>query len=151
MEAVFGAPLSLAGHERAAVKAAIDMRTRLEALNKTLQAQGYQGLKHGIGIHTGQVLAANIGARERIAYSLIGDTVNTASRIQDMNKKFKTDILVSKDIVQNAGRGVEFVQMPGVRLKGKTKKVTLFSVIKASTKTSALSALAPNPFCSFQA
>ncbi len=131
IEAVFGAPLSLADHERAAVKAALDMRAGLEALNKTLRSQGYEGLNHGIGIHTGQVLAANIGSRERIAYSLIGDTVNTASRIQGLNKNFKTDILVSGDIAQKAGDGFEFVQMPRVRLKGKNKMVAVFSLVGA--------------------
>ena len=74
------------------------------------------------------VLAANIGSRERTAYSLIGDTVNTASRIQGMNKLFGTEILVSGNIVEKAGKEFEFVRMPDTALKGKNRPVTIFSL-----------------------
>jgi len=128
IEAVFGAPKSLPGHQKAAVSAALEMRTKLELLNRQFHSQGYARLRHGIGIHTGQVLAANIGNRERTAYSLIGDTVNTASRIQGMNKTFRTDILVSSDIVANTGKVFKFTRMPKTTLKGKLKSVSIFSI-----------------------
>ena len=128
IEAVFGAPVSMPGHEQNAVEAALEMRHRLELLNASLSKKGYPALNHGIGIHTGQVLAANIGTKERTAYSLIGDTVNTASRIQGMNKVFKTDILVSHAIYEKTKSGFSFVQMPRVELKGKSVAVDIYSL-----------------------
>ena len=128
IEAVFGAPMGMDGHEHAAVRAALEMRARLDALNNKLEGREYARLNHGIGIHTGQVLAANIGTRERTAYSLIGDTVNTASRIQEMNKKFKTDILVSGDIFEKTKTDFEFIRMPETKLKGKNRSVPIYSL-----------------------
>ena len=81
IEAVFGAPLSLENHAAKAVQAALEMRARLDAVNDRLKKQGHAALRHGIGIHTGQVVAANIGSPDRLSYALVGDTVNLASRI----------------------------------------------------------------------
>jgi adenylate cyclase len=95
IEAVFGAPLSLDNHPSHAAKAALEMRQRLSLVNSELEQQGYAPIRHGIGIHTGSVVAADIGSPDRLSYALVGDTINLASRIQDLNKKFGTDILVS--------------------------------------------------------
>src|SRR5581483_2791513 len=86
IEAVFGAPVPAADHAGRAVRAALDMRARLVALNEARRRAGKPPLRHGIGVHTGTVLAGNIGASERLSYALVGDTVNLASRIQDLTK-----------------------------------------------------------------
>ncbi|MCP4022319.1 MAG: HAMP domain-containing protein [Desulfobacteraceae bacterium] len=132
IEAVFGAPVSMPNHEKAALNAALDMRQQLGELNNRLVEQGYSALSHGIGIHTGQVLAANIGTRQRTAYSLIGDTVNTASRIQDLNKEFKTDVLVSDRVCKRTKEWFEFTRMPEVKMKGKNLLVTVYSLENGS-------------------
>ena len=75
IRAVFGIPLPSANHEIQAVRAALAMRKRLEVVNQRLSSQGLQPLQHGIGIHTGQVLAASIGSPDRQSYAIIGDTV----------------------------------------------------------------------------
>ena len=128
IEAVFGAPVSIQEPEKAALKAALDMREHLGALNRRNVEQGYSTLSHGIGIHTGQVLAANIGTKQRTAYSMIGDTVNLASRIQGLNKDFKTDILVSAAVVEKVKTGFNFTRMPDAAVKGKNNPVTVFSL-----------------------
>lgn len=128
IEAVFGAPVDIPGPEKAAVKAALDMRKHLEILNRKHIEQGYSSLSHGIGIHTGRVLAANIGTRQRTAYSMIGDTVNLASRIQELNKVFKTDILISSKMFEKVKTGFEFTRMPETHVKGKKEPVTVYSV-----------------------
>jgi adenylate cyclase len=128
IEAVFGAPIHDPDHVTAAVNAAIEMRKQLDKINKTHIEEGYASLSHGIGIHTGQVLAANIGSSNRRAYSLIGDTVNTASRIQDLNKEFGTNILVSEKVSKHLGKKFVLHALPEVTIKGKTKPIKVFSV-----------------------
>lgn len=116
---MFGTPVNRDGHEQDAVEAALDMRKRLDQLNKRFEKKGYPPLSHGIGIHTGPVIAARIGSTDRSAYSLIGDTVNTASRIQGLNKKFKTDILVSKRIYHQLVGEYTLTAKPEALVKGK--------------------------------
>ncbi|MBU2627911.1 MAG: adenylate/guanylate cyclase domain-containing protein, partial [Proteobacteria bacterium] len=128
IEAVFGAPIHEKGHVISAVNAALEMRKQLEKINKIHAKEGHASLSHGIGIHTGQVLAANIGSSDRTAYSLIGDTVNTASRIQDLNKEFGTDILVSAEVAEHLGQEITLHPLPELVLKGKTKPVKVFSI-----------------------
>jgi len=95
IEAVFGAPLDLPRHGEKAVLAALEMRARLEALNKKREAAGRGYVAHGIGIHTGRVFAGSVGSQDRLSYAMVGDPVNTASRIQSLNKTLGTDILIS--------------------------------------------------------
>jgi adenylate cyclase len=128
VEAVFGAPVYEPGHELSAVKTALAMRLRLAALNKRFAEEGIPPLAHGVGIHTGSVLAANIGSADRSAYSLIGDTVNLASRIQDLTKEFKTDILVSEAVQSLLSDSYDFQPMPETMVKGKPDPIRVFSL-----------------------
>jgi adenylate cyclase len=128
VEAVFGAPVHLPDHELAAVKTARDMHRRMTRLNKIFEDQGIHSIAHGVGIHTGPVLAANIGSADRSAYSLIGDTVNLASRIQGLTKEFKTDILVSSQVRNILSHEYDFRPMPEIRVKGKPDPVQVFSL-----------------------
>lgn len=130
IEAVFGAPVYHSAHETSAVKSAIDMRRRLDDLNQSHAAQGLPQLKHGIGIHTGQVLAANIGSRERTAYSMVGDTVNMASRIQELNKQFKTDILISDAVARYVKDDFSLLPMEKTLVKGIDSPVSVYSVVR---------------------
>ncbi|MBU0969515.1 MAG: adenylate/guanylate cyclase domain-containing protein [Proteobacteria bacterium] len=128
VEAVFGAPIYQADHELSAVKTALAMRHRLEQLNHKLAGEGIAPIAHGVGIHTGFVLAANIGSEDRSAYSLIGDTVNLASRIQGLTKEFKTDILVSEAVQTLLSDHYDFQPMPEIRVKGKPDPIRVFSL-----------------------
>ena len=76
IEAVFGAPVAIPWHAEHAVRAALDMRRPLADWNAGRESAGKQRLRHGIGIHTGPVLAGNIGSAERLSYALVGDAVN---------------------------------------------------------------------------
>ncbi|MCG8552468.1 MAG: HAMP domain-containing protein, partial [Desulfobacterales bacterium] len=131
IEAVFGAPVPIRNPEQAALKAALDMRESLGRLNQIHMEQGYSTLSHGIGIHSGQVLAANVGTRQRTAYSMIGNTVNLASRIQELNKEFRTDILVSSRVFEKAKQEFHFDRMPEVRIRGKAEPITVYSLQNA--------------------
>jgi class 3 adenylate cyclase len=124
IEAVFGAPVPAADHAARAVAAALEMRARLAAWN---DGRGHP-LRHGIGVHTGSVLAGAIGSRERLSYALVGDTVNLASRIQNLTKDAGTDILVSGTTARRLDGLVALSPLPAVRVKGKSTEVEVFRV-----------------------
>lgn len=128
IEAVFGAPIGLDHHQQHAVDAALQMRDQLSAVNLDLARQGYPPLRHGIGLHAGNVVAANIGSAQRLSYALVGDTVNIASRIQGLAKDTETDILLSEAVRQGLTRAVDLTPMPPVNVKGISDTLQLFSV-----------------------
>ncbi len=130
IEAVFGAPVADPGHPQAAVRAAIDMRTRLEAWNARRVAAGKVALRHGIGIHTGTVIAGNIGSPQRLSYALVGDAVNLTSRIQSLNKDFGTEILVSGVTKARLPPEAPFklASLPTVKVKGRSAEVEVYSL-----------------------
>jgi adenylate cyclase len=126
IEAAFGAPVSDPAHAEMAVAAALEMRRRLAAWNAERVRAGKAELRHGIGIHTGSVLAGNIGSAERHSYALVGDPVNLASRIQSLNKEYGSDILVSGETRRRLNGRFELVQLPAVRVKGKSVEVEVY-------------------------
>jgi class 3 adenylate cyclase len=97
--AIFGAPVALEQPGRAAVEAAIEMSQRLRALSQRLESTGVPALKIGIGIHAGEVVVGSIGSpRHKLEYTVIGDPVNVASRIEQLNKSLGTEILISEEV-----------------------------------------------------
>lgn len=128
IEAVFGAPLAHPQHADQAVAAALEMQSRLAAWNALRRAQGKVELQHGIGIHSGAVVAGNIGSSERMSYALVGDTVNLASRIQALNKTFGTRILVSGATRALLTQARTLNALPAVQVKGRTAEVEVFSL-----------------------
>ena len=126
IEAVFGAPLPLIDHATQAMTAAMNMNHGLAKVNKALTDQGHSPLEHGIGIHTGKVVAANIGSPTRLSYALVGDTVNVASRLQGANKQHGTSIVISTQTQRRLSRDFPLHSLPKTTLKGKTEPVELF-------------------------
>ncbi|MGD8700851.1 MAG: adenylate/guanylate cyclase domain-containing protein [Desulfosarcina sp.] len=130
IEAVFGAPIAMDNHQENAISAAIEMRERLSRVNLTLSKQGYPSLCHGIGLHTGKVVAANIGSPHRLSYALVGETVNIASRIQDLNKEFETDILLSDAVYKALDQKITMHPLKPVFVKGIRDPLQLYSIDK---------------------
>lgn len=128
IEAVFGAPSPLEDHPTHAVRAAMEMRKRLVSVNEKLQKKGYAPLRHGIGIHTGNVVAANIGSEDRMSYALVGDTVNAASRIQSLNKDYHTDILMSATTLNRLTEFIKGEKLGATTVKGKKEPVEIFKL-----------------------
>ena len=129
IEAVFGAPESDDRHPDHAVSAACAMRAALRSLNAERRGRGEPEIRHGIGIHSGHVLAGNVGSSKRKTYSMLGDTVNLASRLQDLNKKLETEILISgetrKRLIESNAR---LKPMGRHAVKGKIETVDVFAV-----------------------
>ena len=94
--AVFGVPISAGNDAQNAVQAAVKIRAVVAELNRGRQERGLAPLKFGIGIHTGEVIAGNVGSWKRIDYTVIGRSVNLASRVESLNKHFDTDILITE-------------------------------------------------------
>jgi adenylate cyclase len=128
IEAVFGAPQDNPRHADAAVAAAREMCERLAAWNATQRAAGRQALRHGIGIHSGSVIAGNIGSGERLSYALVGDTVNVASRIQALNKDFGTTVLLSAATHGLLTSKAGLAALPAVKVKGISAEVSVYAL-----------------------
>lgn len=128
IEAVFGAPIPLDDHATQALLAAEAMNAGLERVNRDLAHQGYSPLQHGIGIHSGQVVAANIGSPSRLSYALVGDTVNVASRLQDVNKQHGTSIIVSAETRRRLSRAMPLRLLPETSLKGKAESMRVYGI-----------------------
>lgn len=128
IEAVFGAPIHLADHATKAMIAAMDMNLGLNAVNRVFADRGHAPLQHGIGIHSGKVVAANIGSPARLSYALVGDTVNVASRLQDANKQHGTRVIISAETHQRLTRDFPLRILPKTALKGKSEPMDLFGL-----------------------
>ena len=130
--AVFGAPIHRPDHPARAFKAGVDMRRRLVDLNNHLKEQGWPILKHGIGIHTGQALAANIGSPDRLSYLLVGDTVNLASRLESLTKDIGVELILSSvthsHLTETDLSDWEFKRLPPTPIKGKTQPVEIYAL-----------------------
>jgi class 3 adenylate cyclase len=107
--AVFGAPNDLPDKEAAAVRCALAMRFRLEELNtkweetgvaRLWQERGILRLAARMGLHRGTVVAGNVGSRNQVRYTVVGDVVNVSSRLESLNKELSTSILVSSEVME---------------------------------------------------
>ena len=134
--AVFGAPVPKPDDARRAVRAAVRMRLALVALNARLVARGDSPLKTGVGLHTGEVVAGNIGSEKRMEYTVIGDAVNLASRLESSTKELGTDILISDDTHALIGDEFETRAVREITVKGRAKPVLVYEVLGFKKKKS---------------
>lgn len=129
--AVFGTPLNfLSNHALCAIHAALGMRLALAEFNQTQLAAGGIQLQCGIAVATGPVVAGNVGGKERIEYTVIGDTVNLAARLQAMSRELGYDVLLNKDAYHYARRdmALDAHEIPGVKVRGKNEPVTIYGL-----------------------
>lgn len=123
--ALFGAPLEAADAAHRAVAAGREMLTAMDHIN----AQTSWPLRIGIGIHFGEVVAGNIGSPRRKEYTVIGDTVNFASRLEALNKEFGSQLLISASVREALGDdGVDAVALGEVTVRGYEQKVAVFQL-----------------------
>jgi class 3 adenylate cyclase len=126
---VFGVPLQDENHASKAVSAALEMRRRLDILNQKRAEKGLEPFEHGVGIHTGEFLAGNIGSDDQLSYSLIGNVVNVASRIEGLTRDLHCDILVSEATVNKLDKKPKMEKKSPVKVKGYSKPVVVYQVI----------------------
>lgn len=128
IEAAFGVPVPHSDHADQAMHAALAMRAALAELNQVRSAQGLAIFSHGVGLHSGPVLAGNSGSEEQSSYALIGDTVNVASRIQSISKELEWDILASRETVSRLSFDCPAQEVGPHAIKGYSKPVVIYKV-----------------------
>jgi adenylate cyclase len=126
---VFGAPLSEGSRDDAcrAVRCAVEMLARVDEWNAN-KAPGDPILKIGIGIHTGPVTSGNVGSPDRLEYSVIGETVNLASRLEALTKEFKTPVVISPATWEYIRDRFPTVSLGDAQVRGFTNAIPLYSV-----------------------
>jgi len=134
--ALFGAPLDKPDAAGRAVGASLDLQQAIQQLNKELVAGGTPGLSIGIGIHTGRVLAGNMGSASRLNYTVIGDGVNLASRLEGLCKYYGAESVVSEDTRKQAS-AYAFRELDRVCVKGKQQPVSIYQPLGPAQETDA--------------
>jgi PAS domain S-box-containing protein len=125
----FGAPLPIRDCVGSAVRCAVAMVKRLEAINARLQESIGREIRVAIGMNYGPVVAGNLGSDERISYSITGDTVNTAKRIESLAKSGTNTILVGEALHERARHLVTTRPWPPMPVKGKETQVKVYEVL----------------------
>jgi adenylate cyclase len=128
--ALFGTPVFYADHAMRALKTAFLMKKRLAALNEKWEKEGKHRLAIGIGINTGVVIAGNMGSMRRMEYTVIGDTVNLASRLESLNKNLGTEILISVSTYEQVKEHVRVKRFDNITVKGKEESMTVYEVLE---------------------
>lgn len=131
--ALFGVPYSLDKPEERAVRTALEMLEALQVMNRELEAKGMLRLDIGVGINAGPVVAGNIGSSQRHEYTVIGDTVNLAARLEALNKETRTQILVSASIHSAIRDTFRTRQLGPLRIRGKPEPLDVFAVMPPDT------------------
>ena len=127
--ALWGAPLDQEDQALRACRAALLQRAALEGLNQRFAGMKLPPLKMRIGLNTGDAIVGNLGSAKRFDYTVIGDTVNLASRLEGLNKFYKTAIMASEATAAACGEAVAFRELDLVAVKGKEKPVRVFEVV----------------------
>lgn len=131
--AIFAPQFGSSDHVGDAVRAALAMRRRLEEFNAAGIVR--HEVRFGVGIHTGILVAGNIGTEARLEYTVIGDTVNVASRIESLNKDLDSTLLMSEDVfrglTQEIKAGLRVERCENIRVKGKESPLALYKILKS--------------------
>jgi adenylate cyclase len=128
--ATFGDPFSIPGYEKDAVFCALEMISKLRQINEQCKDFISTPIKIGIGIHAGEVITGTLGSKDKIEYSVTGDSVNTGKRIETLTQDHPNTILISKPIYDKVKDFVEVKAWPSVLVKGKSKRLEVFEVLR---------------------
>jgi adenylate cyclase len=128
MMAVFGAPVAREDDATRAVMAALEMRRILSRYNRQRVARGLQPIETGIGITKGEAVTGNIGSEQRMEYTVIGDTVNVASRLEGLTKNYEYKILINDRVYEDIKDKVACVDLGFAQVKGKEEGVHIFGI-----------------------
>ena len=126
--AFWNAPIENRKHRDMAVKSALEMTVALKELNMHLQAEGLPQINIGIGINTGDALVGNMGSEQRFDYSVIGDPVNLASRLESSSKTLGKTIVIGEDTRHTIETAYPFEYIDSITVKGKTEEIKVYTV-----------------------
>lgn len=126
--AVWGAPKSTPKDAHNALRACIEMRKALAELNSRRIARGQNPINIGMGLHAGDAISGTIGSNERMEYTVIGNTVNTGSRIEASTKAFGADLLISDTVLERVGEDFLVEYAGAAEVKGRSEPLKLYKV-----------------------
>jgi adenylate cyclase len=135
--AIFGAPVPLSDHAERACRAALGMIRELEALQARWAAEGREPFRIGIGINTGDMMVGNLGSEQLFDYTVAGDGVNVAARVESRNKEYKTEtsIIISETTYLAAKDVLDVRRLGEATVKGKTRPVVVYELLGIRTTT----------------
>ena len=126
--AFWNAPIENVRHKEMAVRSAREMTLALAELNKDLQLEGLPQINIGIGINTGDALVGNMGSEQRFDYSVIGDAVNLASRLESSSKTLGKNIVIGEDTRRSIEKLFQFDYIDKIKVKGKTEEIKVYTI-----------------------
>lgn len=126
--AFWGAPLPDDNQADNALKAAIGMVKSLHEFNKKLAERGKPQIKNGVGLYTGPAIVGNVGSTDRFDYTVIGDTVNTASRLESSTKEFGVSIILGEPTYKSLKENFSVKKLGVAKVKGKTEELQIYTV-----------------------
>jgi len=133
--AFFNAPVDVKNHADATCRAALEMIEKLDELNMELKKDGINPIRIGIGINTADVVVGNMGSDTRFNYTVIGDGVNLASRVEGLTKNYGVDILITEFTVAKLKDEFIYTKIEPVKVKGKDEAVLLYRLMPKSEKS----------------
>lgn len=125
----FGAPLSYTDHAIRAADTALMMRARLPSFNADLVAHGMEPIDFRVGIATGEVMVGNIGSHDRFNYTVLGDTVNIASRLEGMGKEYDVHIIIPESTEVLLTPRFLTRELDTIAVKGKTTGIRIYELV----------------------
>ncbi len=129
IEAFWNAPMDQLDHARRACRTALEMLGRLRQLAPDFAQRGWTGLDMGIGINTGRMVVGNMGSRNHLAYTAVGDPVNVAARLEGLSKTYGARIVVGETARAAAGDAVVFRFLDVVAVKGRAEPLTVYEPV----------------------
>jgi adenylate cyclase len=148
--AVCGVPNNSDDDTKNAINACLDMRMALNSLNEDRIERGLVPIKIGMGLHAGEAISGQIGSRERMEFTVIGDAVNTASRIEGSTKSFGTDFLISKECLEKIDEAHFIFDKAGeAKVQGKSENLVLYKV--NGIKKDGRNIILETPYSAFEA
>ena len=127
--AFWNAPIENKKHRELAVKSALEMTKALKQLNNVLVAEGLPQINIGIGINTGEALVGNMGSEQRFDYSVIGDAVNLASRLESSSKTLGKTIVIGEETRKTIENNFNFEYIDSIMVKGKSEKIKVYTTL----------------------
>jgi adenylate cyclase len=127
--AFFGAPNDLLHQEETAVDTCLDMQRRLGELREKWQGEGKPELKMRIGLCTGRAVVGNMGSKNRMDYTMMGDTVNTAARLEGVNKVYGTYTMIGDTTFRGVGPNIVVRELDSINVVGKAEPVTVYEPV----------------------
>jgi len=127
--AFWGSPFPQVDHASRACSAALDMTTRLQELNLKWEAQGRKPIQIGIGINTDRVNVGNMGSSKRFAWTVMGDGVNLASRLEGQNKEYHSAVIIGENTYQQVRDQFVCRDLDRIKVKGKTRPVKIYELM----------------------